>query len=151
MRLRVFVGVVFLFLGGVLCSALRADEVKAKAPEETVYLNMCSELKLGFKIKCNPDWQLETRDQSLMMIIKAGPAEFVTLTISRSKDKVKGLSELTRSVLQFLGQYEDFFKINQSTVGLQPAYVIKARAKDHPDIQLYDFYVVKNQYLYSIL
>ncbi len=136
----------------ILGFLIQATVVKAEPPaEKTVQLNLCSDQKLGFKMKCNPDWKLQAQNDNMFIILSESPNEVVTATISKSKNEVKNISELTRSVLQEIGQYENFFTITKTTVGTQPALKVEAKSKEFPEIQLYDFYVVRNNHLYSIL
>ncbi len=114
-------------------------------------LNLCSDQKLGIKILCNPDWQLVTKQHNFTMIIEEDAQESVSVTIAKSDQKAGRLSELNRSVLQFLGGYEDFFKVESFKFGSRDALKVEGGLKESPDTQSLDYYLIHDGYLYMVL
>ena len=140
-----------IFFAFILFSLSPFIQTISAEPEKTIELNTCSDQELNFKISCYPDWGLESKPNSMMMIIESGPQDFVTVTISKSDEEVDTLSQLTRPVLQLMGQYAENFKVEETTLDERPALKVSSLAQNLPDLQLEDYYVIKNHRLYSLL
>ncbi len=127
------------------------DLLGLEAGGKTITLNPCSDDKLNISMKCNPDWILESHHNSIMMIILDDVDILVTVTINRSNQKGASFAQLTPDYLRFNGQYDNEMRIDKLKVDGLDALRVKAKAKDLPEMQLLDYYVVKDKYLYTIL
>lgn len=127
------------------------ENKEAFSKENTLTLNLCSDDTIGYKIKCNPDWFMSDEKNSVMMIIIDGEDVMVTATINKSNEKGISMGQLTPEKLRFIGQYGDEIRIDRTRVAGLDAIKVKATAKDVSQMQLLDYYIVKDKHLYSVL
>lgn len=115
----------------------------------TVELYDCIDDDIGIRFLCNPDWQVQTDENVVMLIISQEPA--ITLTIARSDHPVIFLEQLTDEFLAEIGGYAPEF--SRETLHLKEKEIIRIEgvARDFPEMKLLDYYFIKNFTLYSIL
>ena len=151
-----------LYLGAVLVLFNPSDGIKvfaadSSSPSQPVHqsavkeipLHECTDDRMAVKFLCNPDWKLETKENTLFIIIEETPS--VTLTIARSDSPVIFLKQLTKPVLQEMGQYEKDFQTQDVKLNNSDALMVSGYSKDHPDLRLLDYYLIHDVQLYSIL
>ena len=126
-----------------------AEENKSQSPIKTVALHECKDQTLGLQFLCNPDWELEAHDQSMLIIISSDPA--VTLTISKAKSPVIFFEQLTDTALKEMGQYVDGFTKEKVQIAGENATKVMGYSIGYPEIRLLDFYFLRDFELYSIL
>lgn len=114
-----------------------------------ISLQLCTDERLQVKFLCNLGWEIQTGKNALFMVISQDPA--VTFTIVRSDSEVIFLKQLTRDVLQEMGQYKDWFKTEYVKLANESAIKVEAFSKDFPEMQLMDYYLIHDLGLYSIL
>ena len=127
-----------------------ADELQDIIQESSILLNVCSDPKVGYKIKCNPDWIITDEPKSVSILILDDPELLVTATISKSDQGGISLSSLTPDKLRMMGQYGPQISTENVKIGGKDAIRVKATAVGLDQMQLLDYYVVKDGYLYSI-
>jgi hypothetical protein len=116
---------------------------------DDIELHRCSDAKLGVRFYCNPDWELVSEGDSMLMIISEDPV--VTLTIAKSEQPVIFLDQLTEDVLQEIGQYADGFGVSRVWMANQEAVQVIGHHRWHPETQLIDHYLIHDVDLYSVL
>lgn len=145
------------FLSIALLLAIFTSRLQAEDNEDNVLngneitLNLCTDDRIGYQIKCNPDWIINDELNSVSMIIVDEQELLVTATINKSNEKGITLKQLTPERLRFIGQYGDEVKIDRVQVAGMEAIKVKATAKDVEEMQLLDYYFVKDNFLYSVL
>ncbi len=112
-------------------------------------LQICKDEELGVKLLCNPDWELQTGKEAILIIISSDPA--VTLTIARQKSPIVSLEQLSNSLLTELGQYEEGFDTERTRLANQEAIKVKGFYKNYSQVRLLDYYLVHDSFLYMIL
>ena len=128
----------------------RADELDDVIKEKSIILNFCSDPKIGYRIKCNPDWIMSDEPNSVSIIIVDAAELQVTATISNSDEQGVSLNVLTPEKLRLMGQYGEEIRMDRVKIGGADALQVKAFAQDLPDMQLLDYYAVKDKRLYTI-
>jgi len=143
----------FLILGlfwGFVPAGMPAENFdENSAPIKTVDLQVCTDDKLQVKFLCNPDWELETEDNAMLIVISEDPV--VTLTIAKSKSPVIFLEQLTKETLAEMGQYTDGFTQETAQFAGHEAVKVQGVPKEFPEIRLLDHYVLYDLSLYSVL
>ena len=151
--IRLSMIVVFLFplLGGSAFGeqSTQIDPNKETTISETVQLHECQDERIGIKFFCHPDWELETQEDVLFIIINQEPA--VTLTIAKSDDEIMFMEQLTNEVLQTMGQYGVGFTTQMLKISGQEAIQVDGYSEEYPEIRVRDYYLTYNMKLYSIL
>lgn len=137
---------VFLISTGFCASFAHAKEDETVA---LMRLEPCKDERLGISILCNPDWELEEYEDTMLIIISSDPA--VTLTIAKINESVNFLEELNMEYLKEIGQYMDGFQIEKVTVNKEKAIMVKAFSQQYPDIRLLDYYFLHDKALYGVL
>ena len=132
-----------LWLNGLCFGSEKAEESLA------TQLTTCTDKKLGVEFLCGAEWQLETDQDALLMIISEEPA--ITLTVAKTKSPVTFVEELSQPVLKEIGQYADHFDFKRTKVAGEEAIEVNAVAEKFPEIRLRDFYILRGSQLYSIL
>ena len=134
-----------LFWLGFCAPTVSAQEKSFKEFE----LSTCTDKKLGVKFLCGADWELQTDQDAILVVISEDPA--VTFTVARTKSPVIYIDQLSHQTLKEIGQYADDFEMKKvQWAGLEGAQV-DAAAADYPEIKLRDFYLLREPYLYSFL
>ncbi len=142
---------IFVILSGLLLIAgsvfvLFAEEMSASS---TQGLELRVDDKLGYKIKCNPDWGLKAEDNSVLFITSDEP--YVVISINKSEDTGRSLDQLTIPVLQEIGRYAKDFQIRHTKIAGYDAVNVKGAPQGYPDTRVSDYYIIKDGYLYSLL
>ncbi len=114
-------------------------------------LDTCVDDRLGIKFRCNPEWPIITDNESLLISIKETTTDVVSLTVGRSAEQGINFADLTRSTLREIGQYADFFSIEDIMIGQEKAIRVKAEATAAPDAKLMDYYLIHEGQLYSFM
>ena len=109
----------------------------------------CKDEELGVRLLCNPDWELQTDKETILIIISSDPA--VTLTIARQKTPLISVEQLSNTLLTELGQYEEGFDTERIHLAGQEAIKVKGFYKSYPQIRLLDYYLIHNSSLYMVL
>lgn len=124
---------------------------EAVQPPESylIELHDCLDEDLGIRFLCNPDWQVQTDEHVVMLIISQEPT--VTLTIAKSEHPVVFLEQLNDAFLAEIGGYAPGFL--RETLHLEGKDIIRIEgvARDFPEMKLLDYYFIKDFALYSIL
>ena len=156
MRVRtVVVGVWVLIFAAFRVSVSVAEEPvqetvkKADIPQKAVELSPCRDGRLGVKFLCDPDWELQTEEETMLIVISSDPA--VTVTVARSKAPVVFVEQLTKESLKQMGQYADGFMTENVQFAKQKAVKVEGFAEAYPEIRLLDYYVVNDFKLFSVL
>lgn len=144
----------FLIAVFYLCFTMAAEPVKMMAAQaqettQTYQLHECTDDKLGVKFLCDPDWEIQSGDNVMLIIINKNPS--VTLTVAKSDTPVVFMEQLTNPVLQELGQYQDGFRTQIVDLGGQQAIQVIGKSKEIASAGLIDFYAIHDINLYSIL
>ncbi len=143
----------FLFLLATLWGPgenLTAQESTAPSASHLPRLTTCTDKNLGFQIKCSPHWQREISPESLMLVVKGRPRHIVTVTITKFAQGQYLWEDLSPKNLQANFHYEPDFKIGPSRVGGQKAVIVIANPIHYPNVQILDYFVIKNKALYRI-
>jgi len=138
-----------LFLGIAAGKAFAGSPPFWENPVKEVELEVCTDDKLQVKFLCNPDWELETEDNAMLIVISKDPV--VTLTIAKAKSPVIFLEQLTKETLAEMGQYADGFTQEKAQFAGQEAVKVQGVPKEFPEIRLLDHYVLYDLILYSVL
>lgn len=124
-----------------------ADPMTVEGKEIT--LNECRDEKFKIKFLCHPDWPMKTDKDVIYFDI--APEDKVSLTISKSRSGIVSLDQLSSNVLQGLGDYEDGFSTTSLKISDVDAIGVEATSKDHPELSVIDFYVIRNNDFYAFL
>jgi len=133
----------FLLANGAAFSS--AEDVKNK----TLLLNECHDETLRIKFLCNPDWELLTKDNVILVVIDNDP--YISLTIARSDVNVYGIEQLTKEMLKEMGQYRDGFTFEKIRIDQKSALKVDGISQVGGDRGLRDYYLIYKEHLYSIL
>ena len=114
-----------------------------------VSLNECTDSKLKVHFSCNPDWELQTEHNTMLIIIFQKP--LVTMTVGKSDTHVLFVEQLTKDNLQEMGQYAEGFTIEKGTLAGENAVRVSGFPKDHPEVKFLDYYILHDLHLYSVL
>jgi hypothetical protein len=134
------------------CPVIKAEELNAKAIAGVpgiVDLYLCEEPAMGIQLQCNKRWKQEIEKNAVVFTISEEPV--VLLTVSRSKEIITGMDELTREKLKQLGQYADGFQIEPFKIGQDSAVKILGDAAGFPELYVLDVYVLHDYKLYGFL
>ena len=142
---NLFPAVLLIFL--TVCPAALADESTVAAG--TIELHKCTDAKLEVELLCHPDWELQTEEDMVLMIVSQKP--LVTVTIAKSQGKGISLRRLTPGVLQEMGQYAEGFETHNVLIDGQRAIEVKGHSLAHPTARFLDYYIVRRGQLYSVL
>lgn len=155
-----FIFLLFFFFLPVNWAAARASVEELSSAKQTAYsidstdtskedLLTCKDEELGVRLLCNPDWELQTDKETILIIISSDPA--VTLTIARQKTPLISVEQLSNTLLTELGQYEEGFDTERIHLAGQEAIKVKGFYKSYPQIRLLDYYLIHNSSLYMVL
>ena len=137
-----------LFFATLCLFCLFASSVLA-ADQKEVTLQSCSDQKLGIKFLCNPDWDLETQNDAMLITISDNPR--VLLTIMKSTQSVLLLEQLTERMLTSIVDYKDGFTKNRIPFAGGEAMAVEGSLESAPQIRVLDYYVIHDNSLYGIL
>ncbi|MCA9409324.1 MAG: hypothetical protein H6755_01090 [Candidatus Omnitrophica bacterium] len=150
-RDKIFITFLIFQIWGVIFSffAFAREEADVQPAVEIVNLHTCRDEKMKVEFLCYPDWELKTENDTLLMIISDQP--YVTFTIAKSESPVIFLKQLTNSVLQELGQYQDGFKTQVVLLAGEEAIQIMGVSKELLSSGFNDYYLIHDLQLYSFL
>ncbi len=112
-------------------------------------LHICRDEKLGIRLLCDPDWELQADPNAILIIISSEPQ--VTLTIGKSKESVNSLTQLSRPILQEIGQYAASFTTQKVRLDNIDTIKVEGHLKEYPENRIEDYYLIRNSSLYTIL
>jgi len=112
-------------------------------------LHACSDEGLAINFLCNPDWELQTDEDVLFVVISSEPE--VTMTIARADSPVVFLDQLADPYLQEIGGYEEGFVSSRIMLGSREAVRVEGVSSGDPDMQMEDYYLLDDFNLYSVL
>lgn len=142
--------VVFLFW----TNPVQAAEVPELKPMSTNKLKprmtTCIDKNLGYRIKCSPDWKLETKPKSISLLINEQADQTVSMTVTQHEENGLTLADLTPKALKDVFRYAEHFRIGKTNIGKEKGVVVEAALADFPDVMVLDYYLIKDQFLYRI-
>ena len=143
-------GPLIFFLLAVLgvCAEI-SFSVEGISMVEGVELHTCRDDQFGVRFSCNPDWEIEIHEGSVLLIISKDPA--VTMTIAQTATPLVFISQINKKFLQEMGHYSDGFETEQVRLANQDAIKVKAFSREFSEVRLLDYYVLRGKVLYSIL
>lgn len=115
----------------------------------TIQLNECTDKNLQIQFLCNPDWELQTDQNVIFIIMSTNP--YVSMTIARSDTHVYAIEQLNKDMVKEIGQYRPGFTIEKVQVDGKSALKVDGTAINSVDTGLRDYYLIYNDYLYSVL
>ena len=110
----------------------------------------CVDKNLGYIINCSPDWDLEVKPKSIMLVVSGEPQKIVTVTVTKFDESGLSLADLTPRALQNIFKYSDYFKVGKTTVAGQKGLIVLASPAFHPEVQLVDYLLIRNTNLYRV-
>ena len=116
---------------------------------KTFNLHICRDEALGIRLLCDPDWELQSDPNAILIIISSEPQ--VTLTIGKSKESVHSLTQLTRPILQEIGQYATWFTTKKVRLDDVDTIKVEGYLKEYPENRIEDYYLIRDSSLYTIL
>lgn len=133
-----------------VCTGLAKETVAPNGqPKIKEDLQFCRDDKMGVKFLCDPDWELVTDKNMLMVVLSSNPV--VSMTISKSDKPVIFIQQLTESVIKEMGQYAPGFKTEMVRWGQREVVKVEGIADGHPGTVLRDYYLIKDMNLYGLL
>ena len=125
---------------------LQADPIVVKP--QSIHLNQCTDQQFKIKFLCDPNWEIQTDEGVMMMIVSKEP--YVTVTIAQSDQVIGSLDQLTNDVLKTIGQYKDGFQTQMIQIAKQNAIEVIGSSEKQPDMSLTDVYIIRNGVLYTV-
>ena len=116
---------------------------------QEIQLDICKDEKIGVKFLCNLDWEMETNEGAMLVIISEDPA--VTMTVSKSGSPVLFLEQLNDRTIQAIGNYKEDFKTEKVLVANKQAMKVEGFSKGYDEIRLLDYYFVFDNAPFGIL
>jgi len=127
----------------------KAIEGKSQEQVQIISLHECQDENFNIKFLCHPNWEIQTDEDVLLVIISEAP--YVTMTIARSQTPIALLDQLGEPLLKEIGGYSDGFSKNRVQLGGKEAIEVRGISEKHSDALLLDYYVLHQPYLYSVL
>ena len=106
--------------------------------------------RLGFKMKCNPEWAIESDEDNLLMVISEAPNPEVWLLVSRTSAPGETIEKLDPPTLQGLGEYADGYIVSKITLNGLPAVKVEAQPKGEVSTRILNYYIFQNNFFYRI-
>ncbi len=141
-----------VMITGLLALSLDAASAREESQEQvkTIELYECEDAKLGIRFYCDPDWELETDEGVIFVVMTREP--LATLTVAASDSPVLFDQQVNRPVIKEIGQYADGFTVERGvSFAGKDAVLAKGVAGDRPDTRLHDFYVLHDLRLYTVM
>ena len=123
--------------------------ISFSAAAEEIELSLCTDKKLDVKFLCNLDWEMETNEGAVLIIISEDPA--VTMTISKSNKSVLFLEQLNDRTLEAIGNYKEGFKAQKAWIKEKQGMKVEGFSRGYEEIRLLDYYFISGNTLYGIL
>ncbi len=115
-----------------------------------VVLEVRVDEKLGFKMKCRPEWAIESDEDNLLMVISEAPKPEVWVLLSRTPAPGETIEKLNPPSLQWMGEYDDGYIVSKISLSGLPAVKVEAQPKNEPSTRILDYYIFQNDFLYRI-
>lgn len=148
-KIFIFVLLAGMFFIGI--SFFIPSLIKAEESQKIINLNQCEDKALGFKIYCNPDWELQTEKGSILIIIESSIDLSVTATITRTEDPNLTLQDINPLYLKATEQYQSSMSTAFEKLPRYEAVHVQSSALKNPETQLSDYYIIRRPFLYAVL
>ena len=165
MKVKLYIAVTVIVLFGALMLVLGANDKftngnkvnesgmlqRSRATEMAgIILNDCRDSRLGVVFLCDYTWEKKPIDaDAVIFTVEKEPA--VTFKIVKIDTEIHYIQQLSRDMLEAIGQYKEGFVMEETKVSGLKAIKVKAYSREDPAMRLSDYYLVRDQVLYAVM
>ncbi|VAX36813.1 hypothetical protein MNBD_UNCLBAC01-1317 [hydrothermal vent metagenome] len=110
--------------------------------------NSCINKTFGVTFICNPEWEIKTHNNSIIVTISNSPD--VTFIIEKLPSRLGFLSQLNKYILEKMHRYAKGFDTEHLRMANRETLKVKAFAKNNTEIRLSEYYLIDHLNLYRL-